>query len=101
MPNGHGVEDKGIFEAAQAAERAGSVVSEQIKSIMEAAQARADEIEREARGEADRTREEALEAATRLLQQIDAMEGQLGTIVQSLRREADQLTVTLERSKRD
>lgn len=33
-----------LFEAAQAAERAGAVISDQIRSVMEAAQAKADEI---------------------------------------------------------
>jgi len=94
-------EDKGIFEAVEAADRAGSVVSEQIRSIMEAAQARADEIERQAEAESARSRQESAEAATRLLEQIDELEGHLSGLVQSLRREADQLSVSLERGKRD
>ena len=94
-------EGKGIFEAVEAAERAGSVVSEQIKSIMEAAQAKADEIERNAQDEAERSRRDSAEAATRLLQQIDEMEGHLSGLVQSLRREADQLMVSLKRGTRD
>jgi len=93
--------DKGIFEAVEAAERAGSVVSEQIRSIMEAAQAKADEIERDAQDEAERTRQQSAEAAGRLLEQIDEMEGHLSGLVQSLRREADQLSVSVERSNRD
>ena len=101
MANTQAGEDKSIFEAVEAAERAGSVVSEQIRSIMEAAQAKATEIERQAQQEADRSRQESAEAATRLLEQIDEMEGHLSGLVQSLRREADQLTVGLERSQRD
>ena len=94
-------EDKGTFEAVEAAERAGSVVSEQIRSIMEAAQAKADEIERHAQDEAERSRQESTEATTRLLEQIDDMEGYLSGLVQSLRRESDQLSVGLERGNRD
>ena len=101
MPDSQAGEDKSIFEAVEAAERAGSVVSEQIRSIMEAAQAKATEIARQAQQEADRSRQESAEAATRLLEQIDEMEGHLSGLVQSLRREADQLTVGLERSQRD
>ena len=101
MANTQAGEDKSIFEAVEAAERAGSVVSEQIRSIMEAAQAKATETERQAQQEADRSRQESAEAATRLLEQIDEMEGHLSGLVQSLRREADQLTVGLERSQRD
>ena len=101
LANTQAGDDKSIFEAVEAAERAGSVVSEQIRSIMEAAQAKADEIERQAQEEADRSRQESAEAATRLLEQIDEMEGHLSGLVQSLRREADQLSVSLERSTRD
>jgi len=101
LANTQAGEDRGIFEAVEAAERAGSVVSEQIKSIMEAAQAKADELERQAQDEAERSRQESAAAATRLLQQIDEMEGHLSGLVQSLRREADQLTVSLERGNRD
>ena len=101
MANTQAGEDKSIFEAVEAAERAGSVVSEQIRSIMEAAQAKAAEIERHAEEDASRIRKESAEAATRLLEQIDEMEGHLSRLVQSLRREADQLSVGLERSNRD
>jgi hypothetical protein len=101
LANTQGGEDKSIAEAVEAAERAGSVVSEQIRSIMEAAQAKADEIERNAEDEANRQRQDAAEAASRLLGQIDEMEGHLSGLVQSLRREADLLSVSLERSNRD
>jgi len=101
LANTQAGDDKGVFEAVEAAERAGSVVSEQIRSIMEAAQAKADEIERHAQDEAERSRRESADAATRLLEQIDEMEGHLSGLVQSLRREADQLSVSLQRSTRD
>ena len=101
MANTQAGGDKSIFETVEAAERAGSVVSEQIRSIMEAAQAKADEIERQAQDEAERSRRESAEAAARLLEQIDEMEGHLNGLVQGLRREADQLSVSLDRSKRD
>ena len=101
MANTPAGKDKGIFEAVEAAERAGSVVSEQIRSIMEAAQAKADEIERHAEDEAAQSRQESAGAAARLLEQIDDLESHLSGLVQSLRREADQLSVTLERGNRD
>jgi len=89
-----------LFEAAQAAERAGAVISDQIRSIMEAAQAKADDIERAAEDDARNTREEAVQAVTRLLEQIDTIEGHVSGLAENLRREADRLTVAVGRDKR-
>jgi hypothetical protein len=75
-----------------AADRAGAMVTEQVRSIIEAAENRAVEIRRTAERDADQMRQEAVEAAHRILDRLDAIEGPLGELVTSLRREADTLT---------
>lgn len=86
-----------LTKAVEAADRAGSIVTDQVRSIIEGAQARADEITGSARQDADEIRRQAHGSASRLLERIDAMEGQLGSLVGSLRREADQLATEFDR----
>lgn len=83
--------------AVEAADRAGSIVSEHVRSIIDAAQKRAAEIDRTAQQEAESIRTEAYEAAQRVLERIDALEGQLGSLVNGLRDEAGNLTGSLDR----
>jgi len=54
------------------------------------------EPEQSSRRDAEEVRQEAHAGAMRLLERIDAMEGQLGDLVASLRREADQLAADLD-----
>lgn len=84
-----------LIQAVEAADRAGAIVTDHVRSIVDATQARADEIEENARREAEEIRRHAHGSATRLLERVDAMEGQLGSLVSSLRREADQLAADL------
>jgi len=86
---------------AEAAERAGAIVTEQIRAITDAAQQSAAETRRSAEEEAEATRQRAAAAASTVLEKIDALESQLGTLVASLRREADTLTRDLERRGRN
>jgi len=86
---------------AEAADRAGAIVTEQIRAITDAAQQSAAEIRRSAEEEADATRQRAVDAASTVLEKIDALESQLGSLVTSLRREADTLTRDLERRGRN
>jgi vacuolar-type H+-ATPase subunit E/Vma4 len=86
-----------LAQAVEAADRAGAIVTEHVRSIVDAAESRASEIEQNAHKEAEATRRQAHASATRLLERIDAMEGQLGDLVSSLRREADQLAADLDR----
>ena len=55
------------------------------------------EIEQAARREAEEITQNAHTGAVRVLEHIDTMEGHLGTLVASLRREADQLAADLDR----
>jgi cell division septum initiation protein DivIVA len=91
--------------------------SEQVRSIVEAAESSAAAIEQGARDEADRIREEAQadardtrdeavgqsqehvgkvrQATTQMLQRVDAMEAELGGLIESLRTGANRLTADL------
>lgn len=80
----------------EAAERAGAIVSDHVRSIIDAAQTRAAEIERNAQQEAQETRTEAYEAASRVLEKIDSLEDRLGNLVSALREDAHSLSGNLE-----
>lgn len=80
----------------EAAERAGSIVTDHVRSIIDAAQTRAQEIERNAQQEAQQIRTEAYEAANRVLERVDALEGRLGGLVSGLRQEASSLSGNLD-----
>jgi cell division septum initiation protein DivIVA len=86
-----------LAQAVEAADRAGAIVTDHVRSIIDAAQSRAAEIEQNAKQEAEDMRRQAHASAVRLLERVDAMEGQLGNLVSSLRREADQLAADLDR----
>jgi cell division septum initiation protein DivIVA len=92
-----GRESDELAQAVEAADRAGAIVTDHVRSIIDAAQSRAAEIEQNARQEAEDMRRQAHASAVRLLERVDAMEGQLGNLVSSLRREADQLAADLDR----
>lgn len=92
-----GRESDELAQAVEAADRAGAIVTDHVRSIVEAAQSRAAEIEQSAKQEAEEMRRQAHASAVRLLERVDAMEGQLGNLVSNLRREADQLAADLDR----
>jgi vacuolar-type H+-ATPase subunit E/Vma4 len=81
-----------LAQIGTAADRAGAMVTEQVRSIIEAAESRAEEIRRSAERDAEEMRKEAVAAAHRILDRLDAIESPLGELVTSLRREADNLT---------
>ena len=103
--------------AARPRESLASVASAQVQAIVEAAEASAAAIEREARENADQTaqdaaresqriRDEAIErsqehvgkvheATALMLQRVDAMESELGALVESLRTGANRLNADL------
>jgi cell division septum initiation protein DivIVA len=68
------------------------MVTEQVRSIIEAAEKRAEEIRSSSERDSDEMRKEAVAAAHRILDRLDAIEGPLGELVTSLRHEADKLT---------
>lgn len=95
--NTQGAQQDDLSRAVEAAERAGSIVTDHVRSIIDAAQTRAGEIERTANQEAHVLRTEAYEAATRVLERIDSLEGALGGLVTDLRKEASSLSGNLDR----
>lgn len=90
-------EEDDLSRVVEAADRAGAIVTDHVRSIVDAAQARADEIERAANAEANEVRRNAEEAARRVLERIDAMEGSLGSLVATLRKEADIVSSQVQR----
>ncbi len=90
--NPQGVQQDELSRAVEAADRAGSIVTDHVRSIIDAAQVRAAEIERNAQDEANAIRTQAYEAASRVLERIDSMEGQLGALVAELREETSKLS---------
>ena len=89
-----GIRQADLARAVEASERAGSIVSDHVRAIIDAAQMRAGEIERNAQQEAQEIRSEAYEAANRVLERIDSIEGRLGNLVTGLRQEASSLSET-------
>jgi cell division septum initiation protein DivIVA len=77
------------LQAAEAADRAGAIVTEQIRSIIGEAEASAEEIRRNAEIEAEGIRQRAAESASRLLQRINAINGPLAALAAELQRELD------------
>jgi hypothetical protein len=98
VPDGQSERNE-LLQVVEAADRAGAIVTDQVRSIIEAAETKAQEIERNAEQEAGVTRQSASEAASRILERIDAIENQLGALVDSLRREADRLNTALGRDR--
>jgi hypothetical protein len=86
-----------LAQMGTAADRAGAMVTEQVRSIIEAAEHNAEEIRRSAERDAEQMRKDAVAAAHRILDRLDAIEGPLGELVASLRREADSLTPETQR----
>lgn len=88
-----------LSRAVEAADRAGSIVTDHVRSIIDAAQTRAAEIERNAQREADEIRTEAYEAATRVLERIDSLESRLGGVISELRSDAAGLSGDLDQQR--
>ena len=83
-------------QVAEAADRAGALVTEHIRSIIDQAEANAEEIRLGAEREAQEIRERAAESAARLLDRINAIDGPLAELVADLRREAEALAGEFE-----
>ena len=86
-----------LVQVVEAADRAGAIVTEHVRSIIESAETSADQIRRNAERDAQTLRREAADAADRVLSRIGAVEGSLGELVNGLRREADGLAADLDR----
>jgi hypothetical protein len=96
VPNGQEVRNRDV-QLVEAADRAGAIVTDQVRSIISTAETRAREIRSDAERDAGMIRQQAADAANRVLERLGAVEGPLGELVSSLRREADTLTADLDR----
>jgi HAMP domain-containing protein len=85
------VERQNALQVQEAAERAGSIVSDEVEAIMQQAEANADEIRRNAAQDADNLRSDAADTGSRVAERIEALSGALGEHVDELRREVDAL----------
>jgi cell division septum initiation protein DivIVA len=101
VPNGEAVNNRDLVQVIEAADRAGAIVTDQVRSIIEAAERNAEDIRRSAEREALAIRQRASEAASRILERMDAIERPLNDLVVSLRREADSLSGDPSRRGRD
>ncbi len=88
---------RGTSELAGVADRAGSIVRDQISSMTEAARSTAADIERTARDSADDTRREAVESAVRTVGNINQVERELTLLLRGVSQEADALRAKLDR----
>jgi len=88
MLNRQNASNKDLVQAVDVADRTGSIVTEQVASVIQAAEAKAEEIRRDAEREAYGIRKEASDAANRVIEGIDAIEGPLGELVAALRHES-------------
>ena len=84
-------------QVAEAADRAGSIVTEHVRSIIDGAEERATEIKRKAEEDAQRTRDAAAQAAAAVLKRIDEAGAPLAELVADLRTEAERLAAKSER----
>jgi cell division septum initiation protein DivIVA len=85
-----------VSQGAEVADRAGAIVTEQIRAIIEQAEANAEEIRRAAQVDAEAMTQRAAESASRMLERINAIDGPLSALVAELQREANSLTAEFE-----
>ena len=76
----------------EAAERAGAMVTEQIRAITEAAEHQAGDLRREAEADAESLGKESRDAARGILERIDRLEAAVQQLIGSVRHEADALS---------
>jgi hypothetical protein len=82
-------------DLSAAADRAGEIVTEQIRAMIAAAEAQAHEIRQDAESDAERIRREAAASSAKLIERIDALDRPLGELVAGLRQELDGLSTDL------
>lgn len=90
-------QNRDMQQVAEAADRAGSIVTEHVRSIIDGAEERANEIRRKAEEDAQRTRDAAAQAAAAVLKRIDEAGAPLAELVADLRTEAERLAAKSER----
>lgn len=97
MLDRHDADRQNATQVAEAADRAGAIVTEQIRVILEQAEANAEEIRRAGQRDAEAITQRAGEAASRMLDRINAIDGPLSALVADLRREAENLAAEFDR----
>jgi flagellar biosynthesis/type III secretory pathway protein FliH len=90
-------QNRDILQVVEAADRAGSIVTEHVRSIIDGAEERAAEIRQKAEEDAQKTREAAAQAAAAVLKRIDEAGAPLADLVADLRTEAERLSAKAER----
>jgi flagellar biosynthesis/type III secretory pathway protein FliH len=89
--------NRDILQVVEAADRAGSIVTEHVRSIIDGAEERAAEIRQKAEEDAQKTRDAAAQAAAAVLKRIDEAGTPLAELVADLRTEAERLSAKSER----
>jgi outer membrane biosynthesis protein TonB len=84
-------------DLSQAADRAGAIVTDQIRAMLEAAESRARDIRRAAEKDAREKRQAAAQEASALFKQLEAIERPLDALVASVRGELDSLSTEFRR----
>ena len=95
--SGKDEEKRELVRAVEAADRAGAIVTEQVRSIIDAAEASAEEVRRNAHRDAEAILQESKDSANRVLERLNSVEGPLADLVGALRGEADSLSAELDR----
>jgi F0F1-type ATP synthase membrane subunit b/b' len=90
-------QNRDFLQVVEAADRAGSIVTEHVRSIIDRAEERAAEIRQKAEEDAQKTREAAAQAATAVLKRIEEAGAPLSSLVSDLRTEAERLSAKSER----
>lgn len=78
-----------VSQAREVADRAGSLVTDHVRAVIDAAQATADDLQRDTDKDAQEIRSGAHQAGRGALSKIDSAEQRLRTLVATLREEAD------------
>jgi predicted transcriptional regulator len=89
--------NRDILQVVEAADRAGAIVTEHVRSIVDGAEERATEIRQKAEDDAQKIREAASQAAAAVLKRIDEVGAPLAELVADLRTEAERLSAKSER----
>jgi hypothetical protein len=89
--------NRDLLNVVEAADRAGAIVTEHVRSIVDGAEERAAEIQQKAEEDAQKIRDAASQAAAAVLKRIDEVGAPLAELVADLRTEAERLSAKSER----
>jgi vacuolar-type H+-ATPase subunit H len=97
VTHGQESDQQKLMQVAAAADRAGAIVSDHIRTLIEQAEANAQEIRGNAEREAESIKRRAVESASRVIQRIESIDGALAELVNEIQREADSLSSEFNR----